>query len=207
MSSQLQQVSNTPSGYELISSGPNFVDDWSSLAFNVSLSNNVGREPDILCSSVPRSFSRRHDSQIIPPTLAYPPLATYAKTHSIIISIAKVDPAEPALAGVAGDFPLILDELTARTTGSLQVITDLQVPRLAPQAKTLLPTVQNVGDAIRHVGQAMNPGSTCYVYISGHAYQDSLRTSFVPLPSGERLDGKELMGWLKAAASNGGTFI
>ncbi|KAG9048045.1 hypothetical protein FS837_000873 [Tulasnella sp. UAMH 9824] len=214
MSSQLQQVSNTPSGYELISSGPNFVDDLSSLAFNVSLSNNVDRELDILCSSVPRSFSRRQDSQIVPPTLAYPPFATNTKTHSIIIAIAKGDPAEPALAGVAGDFPLILDELTARTTASLQVITDLQVPRLASQAKTFPPSVQSVGDAIRNVGQAMNPGSTCFVYLSGHAYayEDSLRTSFMPLPSGERLDGKrfgsqELMGWLKAAASNGGTFI
>lgn len=152
-------------------------------------------------------FSRRQDSNIVPPAVAYPTLGTNAKTHTIIISITKGDPAEPALAGVGGDFPLVLDELTARTTGSLQVITDLQVPRPALQAKTLLPSLQNVSDAIRNVGQAMKPGSICYIHISGHAYQDSPRTAFMPLPSGERLDGKELMSWLRAAASTGGTFL
>ncbi|KIO25615.1 hypothetical protein M407DRAFT_24993 [Tulasnella calospora MUT 4182] len=29
----------------------------------------------------------------------------------------------------------------------------------------------------------------------------------MPLPSGERLDGKELLSWLRAATSNGGTFL
>ncbi|KAG8916633.1 hypothetical protein FRC01_002951, partial [Tulasnella sp. 417] len=206
MSSQLQQVSNAPSSYELLPSGANFGEDSSSLAFDVSFSNTVG-EPDNLCSSVPRSFSRRHQSLIFPPTLAYPPLATYPKTHTIIISIAKGDPSEPTLAGVEGDFPLIHDELTARTTGTLQVITDFPVSKLSPQAKTLLPNLQSIGDAIRNAGQLMKAGSTCYIYISGHVYQDSPQTSFMPLPSGERLDGKELMSWLKTGASHGGTFI
>ncbi|KIO24217.1 hypothetical protein M407DRAFT_9043 [Tulasnella calospora MUT 4182] len=111
MSSQVQQVSNAPPSYELGSSGPNFRDNPSSLTLNVSLSNSIGREPDTLCSSVPRSFSRRQDSAIVPPAFAYPALASNPKTHSIIISIAKCDSAEPALAGVVGDFPLILDEL------------------------------------------------------------------------------------------------
>ncbi|KAG8929712.1 hypothetical protein FRC01_003892, partial [Tulasnella sp. 417] len=40
-----------------------------------------------------------------------------------------------------------------------------------------------------------------------HAHQDSLETAFMPLPSGGPLDGKDLVAWLKAAGSNGGTFI
>ncbi|KAG8903457.1 hypothetical protein FRC01_009195 [Tulasnella sp. 417] len=193
MSSRLQQVSNAPSSSELVSSGRNFANDSSSLAFDVSPSNTIGGEPDNLCSSVSRSFSRRHHSPIVPPTLTYPALATNPKTHSIIISIAKADPTERTLAGVEGDFPLILDELNARTTGTLQVITDLPVPRLSPQTKTFLPGLQAVGDAIRNAGQVMKAGSICYIYNVGRWYRAEVANPILkvmPLPSGERLDGK-----------------
>ncbi|KAG8923207.1 hypothetical protein FRC01_013060, partial [Tulasnella sp. 417] len=151
-----------------------------------------------------------------PLALAYPALATNPKTHTIIISIAKADPADPSLAGVQGDFPLILDELNARTTGTLQVITNLSVPRLSPQAQMLFPNSQNIRGAILNAGQVMKAGSICYIYISGGTEQDSIETSsevanpilkVMPLPSGGRLDGKEIVSWLKTAARNGGTFI
>ncbi|KIO24226.1 hypothetical protein M407DRAFT_26345 [Tulasnella calospora MUT 4182] len=51
----------------------------------------------------------------------------------------------------------------------------------------------------------MKPGDLCYVYC--HAYQDTTRTAYMPLPSGKRLDGKDLMSWLTTASSDGGTFV
>ncbi|KAG8951721.1 hypothetical protein FRC04_005742 [Tulasnella sp. 424] len=123
------------------------------------------------------------------------------------IAIAKPDPKEPALKGVEGDLPLILDELTARTNSTIQVITDLQLPESNPKAQGLLPTVRNVEDSIQKVGQAMKDGGLCYVFLAGDTDQDSPESAYMPLASGERLDGKDLTAWLEAAGSNGGTFM
>ncbi|KAG9048046.1 hypothetical protein FS837_000874 [Tulasnella sp. UAMH 9824] len=88
---------------------------------------------------MPSLAQQQHDSQLVPPVLAHPPHAAEIKTHAIIISIATGDPTEPALTGVRGDFPLVLDELTTHTNGSIQIISDLQLPKPIPKAQTLLP--------------------------------------------------------------------
>ncbi|KAG8977539.1 hypothetical protein FRC05_001397 [Tulasnella sp. 425] len=152
------------------------------------------------------TFTRRQDSLIFAPALAYPPSATNVKTHAIIISIAKGDPAEP-LDGVKGDLPLVLDEFTARVKTSIQVITDLPVTNPSPKTQILLPTAQHVEDSIKRVGEAMKPGDLCCVYLAGHANQDSPETAYMPLPSGGCLHGKNLTAWMKAACSNGGDFL
>lgn len=161
----------------------------------------------LFCSSALPCSTRRQYSEIIVPALAYPPPNTTSKTHAIIISIGSGDPTEPVLHGVTGDFPFVLDELTARASGTIQVITDLQRPKLDPKVQLLGPNVQNIKDSIEKVGQAMKPDGLCYVYVAGHAVQDSPETAFMPLPSGGRLDGRDLVDWLKAAGSNGGTFV
>ncbi|KAG8892813.1 hypothetical protein FRC00_011465, partial [Tulasnella sp. 408] len=122
------------------------------------------------------------------------------------------------LDGVKGDFPFVLKELTARANSSIQVITDLQLAQLDPKVQILSPNAQNVivradgtvlqqKASIEKVGQAMKPGGLCYVYLAGHAEQDSYETAFMPLPSGEHLDGKDLVAQLQAAGRNGGTFV
>ncbi|KAG9048047.1 hypothetical protein FS837_000875 [Tulasnella sp. UAMH 9824] len=69
----------------------------------------------------------------------------------------------------------------------------------------LFPNAKNVKASIEKVGQAMKPDGLCYVY--RHAEQDSYETAFMPLPSGEHLDGKDLVAQLQAAGRNGGMFI
>lgn len=71
----------------------------------------------------------------------------------------------------------------------------------------LFPNAQNVKASIEKVGQAMKPDGLCYVYLAGHAEQDSYETAFMPLPSGEHLDGKDLVAQLQAAGRNGCTFV
>lgn len=129
------------------------------------------------------------------------------QSHTIIISIATSNPNKPTLAGVEWDFPLVLDELAARTAGTFQVITDLQLPKPITTAQMLLPSVRNVEDSIKKVAGAMKPRDLCYVYVAGDTYQDGPRTAYMPLASGEDLDGKDLMSWITAAGRDGRTFV
>ncbi|KIO24223.1 hypothetical protein M407DRAFT_26340 [Tulasnella calospora MUT 4182] len=86
-------------------------------------------------------------------TVAYAPCPPDFKSHTIIISIATGDPNEPTLAGVKGDFPLVLDELTAHTNGSFQVMTDFQLPQSIQNAQMLLPSARSVCQGSRDQGR------------------------------------------------------
>ncbi|KIO25620.1 hypothetical protein M407DRAFT_24998 [Tulasnella calospora MUT 4182] len=140
----------------------------------------------------------------IAPTLATPPSTSGPQTYALFVGMANGHP-DGYLFGVEGDLPLVVDELAARSTKTVSVITDLTVQVTGDGARALPPTLQCVKNTIEEVGQALGPGDILYVYVGGHIEVENEETSFMPLPNEERLYGNVLGSWLKAAAGRGGT--
>ncbi|KIO24221.1 hypothetical protein M407DRAFT_26334 [Tulasnella calospora MUT 4182] len=163
----------------------------------------------ISLSSTPRCMPSSFDSILAlgnTPTLANPPPTSSIKIYPIIVAVASGEGGQ-YLYGVEGDLALVFDELNARTTEPVRVITDVTGKGWDNRPQVRPPNLQSIKSSIEEVGQALAPGDLCYLYIGGHTEMNSDETSFMPLPNGERLHGKVLASWLKSAAASGGIII
>ncbi|KAG8929711.1 hypothetical protein FRC01_003891, partial [Tulasnella sp. 417] len=134
-----------------------------------------------------------------PPRLASPPPIPSVNIYSVIVAVASGDPTQ-YLDGVEGDLAFVFNELDARATDSVRVITDVKDWDNRAQA----PTLESVKASIEAVGQSLKLDDLCYIYIGGHIEMNPDGTSYMPLPNGEHLRGDVLASWLKAAAAGGG---
>ncbi|KAG8916658.1 hypothetical protein FRC01_002938 [Tulasnella sp. 417] len=140
------------------------------------------------------------------PTLATPPSASGPHAYTIFVGIAKVD-VDYYLQGVEGDLSLVVEELGARTTKTLYVITDIPLQTNVDRTLVLPPKLQCLKSTIEEVGKLLGPRDSCQIYVGGHIEIENEEKSFMALPCGERLYGNVLATWLKDAASRGGSII
>ncbi|KAG8951730.1 hypothetical protein FRC04_005751 [Tulasnella sp. 424] len=109
-------------------------------------------------------------------------LSTPANAHAIIVAVAEDDQGA-VLEGVKSDLRLINEELYLRTKKTLQVITDVEYRAGDDRTKVFPSTLQRIEAAIKNVGEALQPGDVCYVYIAGHAVANPDRTACLPFYS------------------------